>query len=190
MNCFRPWVLLDTNTGFHFHNHTTGLSSGPKWNVFHGMNSILCELLNHIPKPLHITFQFSMIGRSLRRGPALLFKTILILTPRKDSFCRSSFRSLVASLKALIKAICTIPTPVSKYRRVQLLMPSWTKATTILKAHTSSWFKSIFAWPVFPTIFYTLQVNIDLHLKTDRSQCDLTPSPHSFATLHQSHPYC
>jgi len=65
-------------------------------------------------------------------------------------------------------------------------MPQWTKGTTILKAHTSSSFKSIFAWPVFPTNFYTLWVNIDLHLQTDPNQCDLPLSPHSFATLHQS----
>lgn len=109
MNCFRPWVSLNINTSFHLQNHTTGPSSSPKWNVFHGLNSVLWELLYHIPKSLQITFQFSMTGGSLRRGPVLLFKTILLLMPKKDSFHRSSFGSLVASLKAYTEVICTIP---------------------------------------------------------------------------------
>lgn len=88
MNCSRPQTLLDINTHFHLQNHTTDLSSGSKWNVFHSLNSVIWELLNHILKPLWVTLRFSMISRSLRRDPILLFKTILLRRLRKDWFHR------------------------------------------------------------------------------------------------------
>lgn len=109
MNGFRPRVSPDTNPSFPLQDPTAGLSSGTQWNVFHGLNSIPWELLNHIPKPLQINISVKHDRQVTSERPRTAFQNYITLTPRKDSFHRSSFRSLVASLKAFIKVICTTP---------------------------------------------------------------------------------